>query len=368
MDKQDKTDGKKKGINKTLSVIIVVFAVIGVIAVGYLGVVGIKNLIGSSEDDSSNVASLLQDVKESQYEGDETDIGTNVYVDESGENTTAESTAPDFVDPTIPSGEKTEIVTENATTNDVNNDGKIQITFLGDSILDNFRGETGICEQVEKILDAKVYNIAIGGTSASVSRGGLGYDDSFDDTCGLGITKVLANRISLDVIMDCKAKEIIREHIEDIKKSDIFVIEYGINDFLACRTRVEMDNLYDPYTYEGALRLMIADLRKINPDAAIVLCQTTYIELYRDNGEYVGNTYTLDNGTGSAMDYNGTMASVVNAVGDLYMFKHEDTGINVYNFNDTVLDGIHLNENGRKIYAENFSKFLADNVIPNIHK
>ncbi|MCQ2497634.1 MAG: SGNH/GDSL hydrolase family protein [Lachnospiraceae bacterium] len=354
----------KKKISKPLSIIIVVFAVIGVISVGYLGFKGIQSLLGNSEE-NQNVATLLENAKENKYEGEE---NSNVYAEEKpAEVASEESSGNIFVDPTQKAPENQNETPAPEQKLDVNNDGRVQITFLGDSILDNFRGETGICELVAKELDAKVYNIAIGGTPASVPRNGSPYDDTFDGECGLAVTKILAGKITIDHIYACEAKTIISEHAEDIKKSDIFVIEYGINDFLAGRMRVNMDDLNDPFTYEGGLRMMIYDLQAINPNAAIVLCQTTYIELYRDNGEYVGNTYTLDNGPGTAADYNGTMESVANALG-LYIFKHADTGIDVYNFNDTVLDGIHLNENGRAIYAENFSKFLKTQVIPNLHK
>lgn len=355
----------KSQINKGLRIAIVVFAVIGVISVGYLGFVGIRSLFSNTEKGSTEVAELLENVKENQHSST---VNSNIYKEETKPGSSdKESGEAGFVDPTQSNTETQIEAQAPEEVVDTNNDGKVQITFLGDSILDNFRGETGICEIVANTLDAKVYNIAIGGTAASVSRTCSPSDDSFDDTCGVAVTKILANRIPVDTIWDCNAKEILREYAEDIKKSDIFVIEYGINDFLAGRMRVDMDNLYDPFTYEGGLRLMIADLQKINPNASIVLCQTTYIELYRDNGEYVGNTYTLDNGPGTAMDYNGTMASVANAMG-LYLFKHENTGIDIYNFNETVLDGIHLNEKGRAIYAENISKFLKEQVIPNLHR
>lgn len=357
------SDDKKK-ISKPLSIVIVVFAVIGVISVGYLGFKGIQSLVSNSEE-NRNVATLLENAKENKYSGEE---NSNVYAEEKTPAPSSEETSEmPFVDPTQQTSETQNVTVSPEGNADTNGDGRVQITFLGDSILDNFRGETGICELVAKDLDAKMYNIAIGGTPASVPRNGSAYDDTFDGMCGLAVTKILAGRISIDHIYDCTAKDIIREHAEDIKKSDIFVIEYGINDFLAGRMRVNLDDLNDPFTYEGGLRMMIYDLQAINPSAAIVLCQTTYIELYRDNGEYVGNTYTLDNGPGTAADYNGTMESVANALG-LYIFKHADTGIDVYNFNDTVLDGIHLNEKGRAIYAENFSKYLKTQVIPNLHK
>jgi len=352
--KSDKNKQHIKNVNKSLAIVIVVFAVIGV---GFLGFFGIKGLIGlfSDSDNSqkTDVSTLLDNVKDTKYESPvETGINEKTPKEEGNTGVDLAQVAPQTVASDVKDSERHE-------------KGKLQITFLGDSILDSFRDETGICSLIAQKLDANVYNLAIGGTCASVSRNDTWEDERFGDVCGLGVTKALVGRISVDVLQNCTAASIIRDNMEDFKNTDIFIVEYGINDFLAGRMRVNLDNLNDPYTYEGGLRMMIYDLQALNPNAAIVLCQTSYIELYRDNGEYVGNTYTLDNGPGSARDYNDTMESVANALGT-YLFRHEEQGIDSYNVNDTVLDGIHLNENGRAIYAENLAIYLQNNVIPNI--
>lgn len=244
-------------------------------------------------------------------------------------------------------------------------ENKLNIVFLGDSIIDNFRDETGIVYLVGQGLDANVYNLGIGGISASAKRDFNYYsDEAFTpgEACGVVISKVLAGQVSQDVLPDCTAKDIIAKHLDEIRQADLYVVEYGINDFLAGRNQNNPDDNRDIRTYEGALRMIINCLRKANPNAKIVVTAPSYAEFYRPNGEYIGNSYTLDDGLGSMADY-GNKAEYVSGSMDCYFFSLDRQGVGFDNSFETMLDSVHLNAKGREIYASNFIPFLRKEVL-----
>lgn len=241
---------------------------------------------------------------------------------------------------------------------------KLQIVFLGDSVLDNFRDETGIAYQTAARLEANVYNLGIAGTCASISTENSWYDETWDSTSGLGVAKAVAGKVNPDSFFDCTTKDIIKEHFDDFKNTDIFIIEYGINDFMFGRQLVNPDMLGDPRTYFGALSQMVRTLKDEFPDAKFVMCQPSYVEFFRESGEYVGNTYTLNNGPGTEYNYGEKMELVAKEYG-AYLFKFDDNGITMENAAETLLDGIHPNEYGRSVYADNLANFIRENVLNN---
>ena len=57
----------------------------------------------------------------------------------------------------------------------------------------------------------------------------------------------------------------------DFSNTDYFVIEYGMNDFLSGIPLNDEDDIYDEYTYVGALRIAIQRLRDSFPDAIRII-------------------------------------------------------------------------------------------------
>ena len=330
--------------NKGFLIVLIVLAVIGLLSLIGLGVFGLMKLVDKSkpEDYDSQIEETVELEDENILEGD-------------GKNSSVEVTEAlqEYVIPEV----NVSVEEENV----VLNENRLQIVFMGDSILDNFRDETGIVYLVGQAVDADVINLAIGGTCASIDRDDDNTNENWNSTSGAGVAKAVCGIVSPDVLFDCTAKNLIKAHMDDFKNTDIFVIEYGVNDFMFGRQRAAEDG-WDPTTYVGALRHMMDAITKTYPDAKVVMCAPTYVEFYRDNGEYVGNTYTLNNGTGTEYDYIGKMENVANEY-SAFFFAFEKNGITMENANETLLDGVHLSEAGRKIYAENLSEFIKDKVF-----
>ena len=241
-------------------------------------------------------------------------------------------------------------------------DGKLTITVFGDSIFDNFRDETGIANRMASDLDATVFNLAIGGTCATVEPDAYLENERWNCTCGLGMVKALAGDIDIDVLRDCTATQILRDHMDEIRQSDIFIIEYGINDFLSVKPLSSEDYRSGMTTYVGAMREMVNVLRINYPDAKIIISQPSYIFFYKENGEFIGDTYTLNNGLGTEFDYGGKAEVVANEYGTYY-FSLDRQGIDSYNSDEMLQDGIHMSETGRSLYASNMTGFIKRNIL-----
>ena len=115
-------------------------------------------------------------------------------------------------------------------------------------------------------------------------------------------------------------------------------------------------------TYVAALREMVRILQGYFPSAKIIICQPSYLYFYRDNGEYIGDTYSLNNGPGSEFDYAGKAEVVSNEYGT-YLYTLDRQGVNSYNCEELMIDGVHLNESGRSLYAANLIDLIKHNVL-----
>jgi len=350
---------KTKKNNSGLMAVLIVFAVIGVISVVGAGVFGVTRLV-KTVSDKAEVPSNEVDASPSPQEVLTIELEKENAKPDSGEAAKGGSNEAETF---LSEEDVPEILASVEEDRDVHEDGKFQIVVLGDSVYDNFRDETGIAYKLATELDANVYNLAIGGTAASVPRDYNYYsDESLSETCGMAVAKIIAGRTPIDAIYDCTAKSIIRDNMDKFKDTDLFIVEYGINDFLAARDQNNPDDNTDPRTYEGALRHILNALKEVNPDAKILLCAPSYVEFYRPNGEYIGNSNNLNNGLGTLRDFGNKMEYVSGDYG-AYFFPLDSQGLGFDNSYETMLDDVHPNEKGREIYAANLIDFIKTNIL-----
>lgn len=360
-----------KDKNKGFMTVLVIFAVIGVIAILGFGVFGVYSLVEKINSDDAvtgNVTTVKLDDQEVNDEvvaaSQETltaDTNNDASAEGTGANGETDTGTTDFV-----------IVQNEEATNvedvSVYDDGKFTVVFLGDSILDNFRDETGICALVGDAINANVYNLGVGGMPASsdigedpyapFEEGGLGINVS-----GYMMTEMLLGTRSFDYLRDCTAKSIMMNNLESIKNADVFVVEYGLNDFMkGRRTADDSDDTYNRTTYLGAMHVILDNLKKLNPDCKIIFCELSYFEFYRADGSFIGNSYSMNNGPGTGVNYSQKLESLKSMYGDssIYIFGLDRQGIDENNVESTTIDHLHLNEEGRAIYAENLVDFMRE--------
>lgn len=234
----------------------------------------------------------------------------------------------------------------------------MQIVFLGDSILDNVREYDGVATLIGDACNAKVYNMSMGGTTAALLEGEQYDFNRWGSRCLLGVVNAILGNIDGSIFEGYRAGEILKEC--DFSKTDYFIIEYGINDFMAQVPQSiylengEVLNMDEAHTYAGALDTAVSLLHAGFPDAKIMLVAPHFCQFY--NGEtFVGDGYTLDYGYGKLIDYVrvcGYVAEQHKEEGTIFYNAMEEGGIDAYNADECLEDGIHLTSVGRQKYVE----------------
>lgn len=246
----------------------------------------------------------------------------------------------------------------------------MQIVFMGDSILDNTREDNGIADLISQNCNARVYNLSMGGTTAGLTKDESSLYSKWDSRSLLGVVNAIIGKIDPSLFDDYTAGELMKKC--DFSKTDYFVIEYGINDFLAQvpATRYLADGVVreedDAHTYGGALEEAVGKLRDHFPDAKIILAAPHYCQFFSGD-VFMGDGYSLDFGYGTLVEYS-------RACGYVYeQHKHdnvllynafEDSGIDAYTADDYLEDGIHLTAQGRRKYADDLTLMIMGDFYP----
>lgn len=227
----------------------------------------------------------------------------------------------------------------------------LQLVFLGDSIFDNSRDGTGVPYLTAAQCDADVYNLAIGGTSASLEWDEDAELSTWTSSSFCGVVNAMQGKISTSVFEGTRAKEILDNPNIDFSQTDYFIVEYGTNDFFRAVRQSDSDDDYNLKTYAGALRYGVSGLTELAPDATIILCSPCYAQFY-NKGFMVGDGNVTDPGNGTLFDYKGTCNSIAREMQVEFFNAYQDLGIDGYTAEEYLEDGVHLTEAGRKIYAD----------------
>ena len=236
----------------------------------------------------------------------------------------------------------------------------LQLVFLGDSIFDSNRDGTGIPYLTAVQCNADVYNLAIGGTTATIKLTQSAENEKWDSTGLQGVVKAMQKKIPTTIFEGTRTKEILDNPNVDFSKTDYFIIEYGINDYFEGAPRSYDDEPYSAYTYAGALRNAITDLREFAPDCTIILCPPHYCLFY--NGDrFVGDSNVTDKGAGTLRDYMGTCEYIAGEQQTLFFNSYYDLGIDAYGADKYLEDGIHLTAEARQNYADALARIILAN-------
>lgn len=224
--------------------------------------------------------------------------------------------------------------------------GEVSIVVLGDSIWDLVRDDTGIAARLSDKLGAKVYNLAISGTSAAFRREGEELEKWNGETlCRL--VEQITGRGEACIEETEEAFSLIQEI--DYEKIDYFIIAYGLNDYFEAIPTQGPDDM-DSYTYAGALRNAVSMLKEAYPQAKIVLISQTYCQGY-SYGKIASDSDTKDYGSGVGPDYVAVAEKVAEEYGAIFINNYERMGINRRNGPKYLSDATHLTEKGRDKYA-----------------
>lgn len=234
---------------------------------------------------------------------------------------------------------------------------ELQIVFLGDSIFDTHRDGTGVPYLTAVQCEADVYNLAIGGTSATLESGEENDNAAWDSQSLVGVVKAMKGEITTDSFAGTRTKEILDNKNIDWSVTDYFVVEYGMNDFFRGVPLDNSDNWFDVHTYAGALRYAASNLGEIAHDATIIFCGPNYAQFFRNN-QFIGDGNTLNTGYGTLFDYKGICQYVANEYQTHFLDAYLELGIDGYTAKQYLEDGVHLTAEGRQLYADALAKMI----------
>lgn len=159
----------------------------------------------------------------------------------------------------------------------------------------------------------------------------------------------------------------------DFDKTDYFIIEYGVNDFLTgqipnSRYLEGGDTLAidSTHTYTGALEDAVQRLKNRFPNAGILIIGPHYCQVF-SGGTFIGDGYSLDYGYGPLITFargGGYIADLYKEEGVLYFNAFEESGIDAETADDYLADGIHMTPLGARVYAEKAAEIIRKDFAP----
>ncbi|MCR5511183.1 MAG: SGNH/GDSL hydrolase family protein [Lachnospiraceae bacterium] len=226
-----------------------------------------------------------------------------------------------------------------------------QIVFIGDSIFDAVRDETGIARMVGAELGADIYNLAIGGTSAGVTREKSVNFDTWTEPNFTGIVYAMEGKVARSILDGYKSGEVMSGL--NPSKTDYFIIQYGTNDFLSYIPIGAPDIAGQYYFYYSSAMLMgIRELKDNYPDATIIICTPYYEQFWSaDRTRFIGDIHSVNNGYGTLLDYINCARDIAAAEGCECLNMYDLMAIDTYNVEKMTEDGIHPNQEARVKYA-----------------
>lgn len=247
----------------------------------------------------------------------------------------------------------------------------MQIVILGDSIMDGDRTESGAADIIGEQLNAKIYNMSMGGTTAALMPNEQYNFATWDSRCLMGVVNAIVGNINTDIFDGYAAGEVLKTC--DFEKTDYFIIEYGVNDFLTgqipnSRYLEGGDTLAidATHTYTGALEDAVNRLKTKFPDAGILIIGPHYCQVF-SGGTFIGDGYSLDYGYGPLITFargGGYIADLYKEEGVLYFNAFEESGIDAETADDYLADGIHMTPLGARVYAEKAASIIRNDFAP----
>ena len=243
----------------------------------------------------------------------------------------------------------------------------VDIVTMGDSIMGETRDDTSVVACLSRMTGKSVVNGCLGGTAMS-------YVDKTRDpnnTYEMYSMAALAKAISAKDFSAQNTRRFVNpatEYFEDtfdalervdFEKTDVLFICHGLNDFHAGVPLENEKDPYDEYSYAGAVRSVVRNLRNHYPDLRII---------------FLTPTYTWYPGTGLTCENLWTDGPVLEQYVDILLRTTEELGIEsidlYHDFYDHASfedwskytrDGSHPNEAGREKIARAMADYLKEN-------
>lgn len=234
----------------------------------------------------------------------------------------------------------------------------VRILVLGDSIWGNYRDDTGVAARVEYYMEqmecpAIVYNAAIGGTRATIDPEDNEWEYGPASESSLGkMTSILSGNTDVELLQGKAAYEDMKAALEVKDQIDYVILAYGMNDFLS---QVPINNSDRPWTgYGTALVKGVGEVERECPNAQIMIVTPTYASYFSIPVQNMGEK--------ALYNYASVACDVARGKNTLCVDAYNNIGIDAYNADEYLEDGVHLNEKGRDLYARSVVSCLMGGV------
>ncbi len=219
------------------------------------------------------------------------------------------------------------------------------IVVLGDSIFGIFEDSMSISGILASMAGAEIYNCAIGGITASDVSGRYDF--------GKSVNAILTEVPDAPKEDFAKAREALAKYASSGEKEILFLIEFGINDYLyQCPVR-NADQPMDTSTYYGALSTGIARLREAYPQAGFLVLSPGYCYPEQDMyGVWLEDPLLPE--------YRTAAEEVASAYGlPVYRLAQDVYGLDISTFHWLSSDQVHYNESGRYCIGRGLIEYLT---------
>ncbi len=242
----------------------------------------------------------------------------------------------------------------------------INIVFFGDSQIANGRSDGSDIPSLltTRVPNCTVYNLAIGGSTASVEKSTSSVDPgSLTSTSFLGMTYCLADKSDRNATLADNNRTVLETMNKvDPEEVDYYVIEYGANDFF---NDVPLDTQsYDQaekaHAFYNSMCMGIDVLKSISPNARFFIMSPFYGIYLNDDGSYIGDSYIVSNGIGTLADYAKKARNVAEDIEDTFIDCMFISRCDLYldTASEYLSDNLHLTLLGRQI----FTRLLSHNI------
>lgn len=302
----------------------------------------------AENEELRNQLAELEIQEETEVEADtETEAETETETEApSEEETTPESESES--ESQIPEEEETVLEPEVPNANGILRAGDVtNVLVFGDSIWANDRDESGIAARVEKYLAdlgyrAHIYNASIGGTRATIDFADNEWEYDAKSNNSLGkMLSILAGNTDVELIAGLPAYQVMQEVMPVKNQVDLVILAYGMNDFLSQAEKNCSERHW--CGYGTALVEALKEIRRQMPGADIMVIGPTYASHFPIGVQNMGDK--------ALFNYARVAQSVIEGNNVLGIDPYNQLGIDMYNADDYLEDGIHLNALGRDLYA-----------------
>ncbi|MBR1649627.1 MAG: hypothetical protein IJ691_00515 [Lachnospiraceae bacterium] len=208
------------------------------------------------------------------------------------------------------------------------------IVIFGDSIFAYRSDDTSIGKIVENFSGADVLSYAVSGSSAAAND--------------LGKPSLTDESEKIDSLESEISK--IYSQGEDL----IFIIEFGINDYMMGAPIDDESNRYNNYTYKGAVRSGIELIKSKWPESRLIIMSPGYIFVNnKGNDRMQGDSPILS-------DYREAARELSEEYGTYLFDLTAIKNIPRESYNDYLEDGVHYGELGRLYIGKELIEFIAE--------